>query len=307
LTDFSAKHNVPDAGNLQAGIPAPAATPANGDEPLMAHADPAPDDNPPIAQADAQADETKLADAAQNADEPAPAPLANDIPQAPALDAPPRQQPIASDDPLAPVADAGRPAEEIKVKENVTFTARASKPNANGKPIATYEWDFGDGNTAKGRDVKHAYKQPGLYTATLTVTDEAGRRAQATRTVDVSRPENKIRFARRKLYERSNAASAQPLAQGTFTKAFSGARAYLDAKGTITSTPGAICKLTLSLQGPGCVANQTKQLDNGGEGEISVKTACKGTPGEFTWSVVGTHEGGGSCAWIDFAIDGYEG
>lgn len=304
LTDFSAKHNAPDTGDLQANIPVPAATPADGDEPLVAHADPAPDANAPIAQADAQQADAQIDDtkpAASDADESAPAPIAKDIPPTPDT------QPIANDDPLAPVADAGRPAEDIKVKAAVAFTARGSKPQPKGKPIAAYEWDFGDGNTAKGRDVKHAYQLPGLYTATLTITDEAGRRAQATRTVDVSRPENKIRFARRKLDYVSQSPSTEPLAQGTFTKTYSGALAYLDAKGIIISSPGATCKITVSLQGPGCAAHQTKQLDNGGEGAVSVKTACKGTPGEFTWSIVRTQEGGGSCAWVDFALDGYEG
>ncbi len=35
-------------------------------------------------------------------------------------------------------------------------------------------WDFGDGEHSSERSPVHEYKKPGLYTATLTVTDEAG-------------------------------------------------------------------------------------------------------------------------------------
>jgi hypothetical protein len=38
-------------------------------------------------------------------------------------------------------------------------------------------WDFGDGTTATGRVVRHAFAQPGRYEVLLTVTDAAGRRA----------------------------------------------------------------------------------------------------------------------------------
>lgn len=52
--------------------------------------------------------------------------------------------------------------------------------------IAEVLWDFGDGTTAATPSASHAYPCPGLYTVTLTVTDDAGVTAQATRTVYVS-------------------------------------------------------------------------------------------------------------------------
>lgn len=44
--------------------------------------------------------------------------------------------------------------------------------------ISSYEWDFGDGNTATGVVVEHTYKMGGYYVATLTVTDMDGATAR---------------------------------------------------------------------------------------------------------------------------------
>ncbi len=38
----------------------------------------------------------------------------------------------------------------------------------------TYTWDFGDGTSATGRTVQHAYNQPGVYEIKLTVVNEVG-------------------------------------------------------------------------------------------------------------------------------------
>ena len=38
--------------------------------------------------------------------------------------------------------------------------------------IKNYEWDFGDGRTGTGKSVFHTYLKPGIYTVTLTVTEE---------------------------------------------------------------------------------------------------------------------------------------
>ena len=42
-----------------------------------------------------------------------------------------------------------------------------SRPTAG---IEAYHWDFGDGSSADGATVDHAYTTAGTYTATLTVT-----------------------------------------------------------------------------------------------------------------------------------------
>lgn len=71
----------------------------------------------------------------------------------------------------APIADAGRdvitsPGEEL------TFSG-SNSVDPDGS-ISKYEWDFGDGNTAEGEAVKHAFDKPGVYSVKLTVTDNLG-------------------------------------------------------------------------------------------------------------------------------------
>ena len=52
----------------------------------------------------------------------------------------------------------------------------------------TFEWDFGDGSTASGSSVEHAYTNPGIYTVTLTVTDDDGGSGSDTYVVAVISP-----------------------------------------------------------------------------------------------------------------------
>ncbi len=54
--------------------------------------------------------------------------------------------------------------------------------------IASYQWDFGDGETATGVAPGHTYELAGSYTVTLTVTDNLGVTDTATRDVDVTDP-----------------------------------------------------------------------------------------------------------------------
>jgi len=68
--------------------------------------------------------------------------------------------------------------------QSVTFDGSGSS-DADG-PIAAYAWDFGDGRTAEGAVVQHAYAEPGTYTVTLTVRDGDGTTATTTRAIAVT-------------------------------------------------------------------------------------------------------------------------
>lgn len=52
----------------------------------------------------------------------------------------------------------------------------------------SYAWDLGDGNSASGTTVSHTYADGGVYTITLTVTDEDGQVDSSSTQVQVSGP-----------------------------------------------------------------------------------------------------------------------
>ena len=71
-----------------------------------------------------------------------------------------------------PVADAGGPYSGIV---NITITFNASNsydPDIDDQ--LSYNWNFGDGNTAEGLSVNHIYENQGTYTLNLTVVDIHG-------------------------------------------------------------------------------------------------------------------------------------
>lgn len=71
----------------------------------------------------------------------------------------------------APVADPGGPY-SAEPGTPVSFDGSGSS-DADGT-VASYAWDFGDGNVGSGSATTHAYSAAGTYTVTLTVTDDLG-------------------------------------------------------------------------------------------------------------------------------------
>ncbi len=68
----------------------------------------------------------------------------------------------------------------------VDFDASGSNPadQVNGR-IVSYQWDFGDGSTGSGKKVSHTYRKAGDFTATLEITDDAGKKDSAAKEVSV--------------------------------------------------------------------------------------------------------------------------
>ncbi|MGI6656354.1 MAG: PKD domain-containing protein [Desulfobulbus sp.] len=67
----------------------------------------------------------------------------------------------------------------------VTFDASGSTA-ADKATITNYSWSFGDGASATGSSVVHAFTSPGTYTTTVTVTDSNGAKSTTSTPVVVT-------------------------------------------------------------------------------------------------------------------------
>jgi PKD repeat protein len=77
--------------------------------------------------------------------------------------------------------------------ETVNFTAEASRVGEPGRTIESYEWRFGDGETASGITTTHSYSVLGTYAVVLTVTDSAGIQSTSTQNVTVVNSDSQFR------------------------------------------------------------------------------------------------------------------
>jgi predicted transcriptional regulator/PKD repeat protein len=85
---------------------------------------------------------------------------------------------------LPPVAVISPDEQTIALGEEAELMGNGSY-DPDGR-VVSYEWEFGDGITATGAKVTHAYRAQGVYTVTLTVTDDEGATGTSTGTVRVT-------------------------------------------------------------------------------------------------------------------------
>jgi hypothetical protein len=83
---------------------------------------------------------------------------------------------------LPPAADPDGPYVGM-VGDPMTFDGSGSFDPAG--TMISYDWDFGDGNAGAGVSPSHTYGAEGVYTVSLTVTDDGGATANGTTTADV--------------------------------------------------------------------------------------------------------------------------
>jgi PKD repeat protein len=79
------------------------------------------------------------------------------------------------------------------VNQVLTFDASSSS-DPNGDPL-TYAWAFSDGGAANGTTTTHAFSAEGIYSVTLTVSDNQGGTDSATQTVTISLAANQAPVA----------------------------------------------------------------------------------------------------------------
>lgn len=140
--------------------------------------------------------------------------------------------------------------------QTVQFTCNAT----GGLPPYSYSWSFGDGASATGFSVTHAYSTGGTFTATCSVTDVLTDQASSTALVKVS--------------------------------------PALTAKASVdhsTAAPGSLLTFTASgTSGSGSYVSYAWDFGDGGSGSGASAQHAYGGPGSYTATVVVTDSNGGT-------------
>jgi PKD repeat protein len=85
---------------------------------------------------------------------------------------------------LPPLAVVTGPSGAVLEGSAASFSA-AGTTDPGVLDVLTYRWNFGDGSSATGPQTSHAYADNGVYSTTLTVTDDAGASSVASVSVAI--------------------------------------------------------------------------------------------------------------------------
>ena len=82
------------------------------------------------------------------------------------------------------IADLTPPSADFSAKVSPTDNFTINFTNLSGSST-DYTWNFGDGNSATGKDVSNTYTDLGMYSVTLTASDKLGAVSTITKEVEV--------------------------------------------------------------------------------------------------------------------------
>lgn len=168
--------------------------------------------------------------------------------------------------------------------DGMTVSVDGSASTDSDGSIATYAWDFGDGETATGATASHTYAAGGDYTIELLVTDDRGATGADTESVTIVAP------------------NQEPTA--AFTAAESGLEVSFDATGS-TDPDGSIASYAWDFgdgtTGTGATVSRTYEADGAYDVTLTV-TDDEGATGSVMHTVTaGAPVPAGALAFDSFA------
>ena len=164
---------------------------------------------------------------------------------------------------------------------SLTCTVDATGSADSDGTIASYAFDFGDGQSQSGTDVsvQHTYANPGLQTVKVTVTDNAGATGTATASASPSLPHQTIAFRAGGGFTGSAVSTGSVTIPNTVQAGDVMVLFQSIASGTITATdPAGWTPIATRANGTGITTTAYTRV---------ATAADAGTPVTVTWSAKG--------------------
>lgn len=145
--------------------------------------------------------------------------------------------------------------------------------------VVAYEWELGDGTTATGREVSHAYGQAGRFLVSLTVTDDDGGTAETSTHVEVTEPADDDPPATTDPMTSVSTTSGSTNDRGSWT-------AWVDVTVVVDGGPAAGSTVTADWVGDGKHGDSgTTECATAADGTCRVAVSQANRVGEVTFSI----------------------